>query len=69
MYLLDTNIVSELRKRNPHRAVPAWLKAVPETALYLSAATLGEIQAGIEITREQDAAKADEMEIWLEQLA
>lgn len=69
MYLLDTNIVSELRKRNPHRAVLSWLKAVPETALYLSAVTLGEIQAGIEITRKQDAAKAGEIEIWLEQLA
>lgn len=69
MYLLDTNVVSETRKSKPHGAVLAWLKATPEQSLYLSAVTLGEIQAGIEITRERDMAKAAEIEIWLEQLA
>ncbi|MBH1971659.1 type II toxin-antitoxin system VapC family toxin [Moraxellaceae bacterium AER2_44_116] len=69
MYLLDTNVVSETRKSKPHGAVLAWLKATPEKSLYLSAVTLGEIQAGIEITRERDMAKAAEIEIWLEQLA
>lgn len=69
MYLLDTNVVSETRKLKPHGAVLAWLKATPEQSLYLSAVTLGEIQAGIEITRERDMAKAAEIEIWLEQLA
>ncbi|MDO9179836.1 MAG: type II toxin-antitoxin system VapC family toxin [Agitococcus sp.] len=69
MYLLDTNVVSETRKSKPHGAVLAWLKATPEQSLYLSAVTLGEIQAGIEITRERDLAKAAEIEIWLEQLA
>jgi hypothetical protein len=63
MYLLDTNVVSELRKRKPHGAVVAWLNAV-RGALHISAATLGEIQAGIEITREQDPAKAAEIEAW-----
>ncbi|MDO8415797.1 MAG: type II toxin-antitoxin system VapC family toxin [Agitococcus sp.] len=69
MYLLDTNVVSETRKSKPHGAVLAWLKATQEQSLYLSAVTLGEIQAGIEITRERDLAKAAEIEIWLEQLA
>ncbi|MBA3623114.1 MAG: type II toxin-antitoxin system VapC family toxin [Methylibium sp.] len=69
MYLLDTNVVSEVRKRKPHGAVLAWLEAAPESALHVSAVTLGEIQAGIEITREQDRAKAAEIETWLEQLA
>lgn len=64
MYLLDTNVVSELRKPRPHGAVLAWLQAVPDAELYLSAVTLGEIQAGIELTREQDPAKADEIEAW-----
>jgi predicted nucleic acid-binding protein len=64
VYLLDTNVVSELRKRKPHGGVTAWLRSVPETDLYLSAVTLGEIQAGIEITREQDEAKAGEIEGW-----
>ena len=65
MYLLDTNVVSELRKPRPHGAVLAWLQATPEADLHLSAVTLGEIQAGIELTREQDAAKAAEIEAWL----
>lgn len=68
-YLLDTNVVSELRKPKPHGAVLAWMKDVPEEALYISAVTLGEIQAGIEITREQDAAKASEIEVWLNHLS
>lgn len=69
MYLLDTNVVSELRRPRPHRAVLAWLQAVDDKELYLSAVTVGEIQAGIELTREQDAAKAGEIEAWLEQVA
>lgn len=69
MYLLDTNVVSELRKPRPHGAVLAWIEQVDDAHLFLSAVTLGEIQAGIELTREQDAAKAAEIEAWLEQLA
>ena len=69
MYLLDTNVISELRKPRPHGAVLAWLQAVDDANLYVSAVTLGEIQAGIEITREQDAQKAQEIETWLEQVA
>lgn len=69
MYLLDTNVVSELRKPKPHGAVLAWLQSVDDAQLYLSAVTIGEIQAGIELTREQDEAKAAELEAWLEQVA
>jgi hypothetical protein len=69
LYLLDTNVVSELRKVRPHGAVLAWLEGVRDTDLHLSAVTLGEIQAGVEITREQDAAKAAEIEAWLELVA
>ena len=69
MYLLDTNVVSELRKPKPHGAVLAWLASVDDTKLYLSAVTLGEIQAGVEMTREQDAEKAAEIEAWLELVA
>ncbi|MDR2212497.1 MAG: type II toxin-antitoxin system VapC family toxin [Pseudomonadales bacterium] len=68
MYLLDTNIVSELRRPKPHGAVLAWFKSLTDLEIYLSAVTVGEIQAGIEITREQDAAKAQELEHWLESL-
>lgn len=69
MYLLDTNVVSELRKPKPHGGVLAWLESVDDTKLYLSAVTLGEIQAGVEMTREQDAAKAAEIEAWLDLVA
>ena len=65
MYLLDTNVVSELRRPWPHPAVLAWIEDVAEEDLHLSAVTIGEIQAGIELTREQDKAKADELELWL----
>ena len=66
MYLLDTNVVSELRKAKPHGAVIRWIKDVPESELHLSAVTIGEIQAGIEMTRTQDPAKAIELESWLD---
>ena len=69
MYLLDTNVVSELRKPRPHGAVVAWLQSTAEADLYLSAVTLGEIQAGIELTREQDATKAAEIEAWADLVA
>ena len=69
MYLLDTNVVSELRRPKPHGAVLAWLASVDEQTLFLSSFSLGEIQRGIEITRRQDAAKAQSMELWLDQLA
>jgi toxin FitB len=65
VYLLDTNIVSELRRPRPHGGVLAWLQGVDDAHLFLSAVTLGEIQAGIELTREQDQAKAAEIEAWL----
>ncbi len=65
MYLLDTNVVSELRRPRPHKAVLNWIEAVPADRLFLSAVTAGEIQAGIERTREQDTVKAAELESWL----
>ena len=68
MYLLDTNVVSELRRPRPHPAVLGWLREVPDTALHLSAVTLGKLQAGIELTREQDPAKAAELEAWVDRI-
>ena len=69
MYLLDTNVVSELRRAKPHGAVVAWLEGVADADLQLAAVKLGEIQAGVEITRERDVAKAAEIEAWLELVA
>ena len=68
MFLLDTNVVSELRRPRPHGAVLGWIADVPAEQLFISAVTVGEIQAGIEITREQDEAKADELESWLDRV-
>ena len=68
MYLLDTNVISELRKTKPHGAVLAWFQSVPSQSLHLSSVVLGEIQAGIELTRENDKAKALEIEAWLDGL-
>lgn len=64
MYLLDTNIISELRRVKPHGAVVAWLASVAERELAISAVTLGEIQAGIEITRKNDSSRAEALEVW-----
>ena len=68
MYLLDTNIVSELRKPKPHGGVMAWISAKDASSLYLSAMTIAELQRGVEMTREQDDEKAGQIEAWLEQL-
>nr|WP_219339084.1 type II toxin-antitoxin system VapC family toxin [Tepidicella baoligensis] len=67
--MLDTNVVSELRRQRPHGAVVAWLESLDDAQIHLSAVTLGEIQAGIELTREQDPGKASEIEAWLELVA
>ena len=68
-YLLDTNIVSELRKTKPHGGVLAWLRDLRDEQIFLSAVTFGELQRGIERTRAQDRIKAQEIESWVERLA
>ena len=69
MYLLDTNVVSELRRQRPHGAVLAWFEAAAEKDLHLSAVTIGELQAGIEITRRRDPTRGAALESWLNQVA
>jgi predicted nucleic acid-binding protein len=69
MFLLDTNVVSELRKPRPHGAVLVWLQSIDDSDLHLSAVTLGEIQTGIELTCDQDASKAAEIEAWFDLVA
>jgi hypothetical protein len=68
IYLLDTNVVSELRKPRPHGAVAAWKRSVPAHQLAIPAVVLAEAQTGVELTREQDPAKAQELEIWIDNL-
>ena len=68
-FLLDTNVVSELRRPKPHGGVLAWLETINDADLHLASVTIGEIQFGIELSREQDAAKAGEIELWLDQVS
>ena len=68
-YLLDTNVVSELRKQKPHGAVLAWIQSLRSEETFISAITLGELQAGVELTRTQDPTKAREIERWVDRLA
>lgn len=65
-YLLDTNVVSELRRARPHRGVLNWLSKRAPGEIFLSAVTFGEIQRGVEVTRGTDPAKAREIENWLD---
>jgi predicted nucleic acid-binding protein len=67
-YLLDTNIVSEVRKPRPHGAVLAWIELQHDEQLFISAVTLGELQSGIERVRQHDTGKANEIESWLDQI-
>lgn len=68
-YLLDTNVVSELRKVKPHGAVLSWISRLQANQIYLSAVTIGELQTGVELTRRQDLEKAREIGLWIDQLA
>ena len=68
-YLLDTNVVSELRKAKPHGAVTAWLGGLREEQVFISAVTLGELQAGVERVRSQDPERAREIEYWVDRVA
>ena len=67
-FLLDNNVISELRKSRPHGAVVAWRRSVPVHELAIPAVVIGEIQTGIELTRKQDPAKAKELENWLDRV-
>ncbi len=65
-YLVDTNVISELRKgRRAEPAVLAWFAAVDDEELYLSVLTLGEIRRGIESIRRRDVAAAAALDSWL----
>jgi toxin FitB len=63
-YLIDTNVVSELRKPKPHGAPAAWLQSLELGQGFFSAVTFGEIRKGVELTRQQDPVKANEIEVW-----
>ena len=69
MYILDTNVVSELRRRRPNPNVTHWLSGVSTEQLFLAAVTFGELQSGVEMTRRQDPEKALAIEAWIDDVA
>lgn len=67
-FLLDTNIVSEIRKKVPNAGVSAWFASVPASELFLSVMVVGEIRQGIERLAQRDSAQSEVFEQWLGQL-
>jgi toxin FitB len=67
-FLLDTNIVSEIRKKAPNAGVSAWFTSVPASDLFLSVMVIGEIRQGIERLARRDPAQAQAVNRWLGRL-
>ena len=67
MYVLDTNVLSELRKSRPNAGVLAYLQAQPADSIFISALTIGEIEVGIERQRSANPTFAAELAQWLAQ--
>jgi predicted nucleic acid-binding protein len=65
-YLLDTNVVSELRKARPDASVMAWFAGVDSSDLYVSVLVVGEIRRGVEgLRRRGDGSQAGVYDTWL----
>jgi toxin FitB len=68
-YLIDTNIISEVRKGSScDELVASWYASIDDADLYLSVLVLGEIRKGIELARRRDSVKAKALESWLTQV-
>ena len=69
MYLLDTNVISEVRKKKRcDTNVAKWYKSVDPSELFLSVLVMGEIRKGVESVRNRNPRQAQHLEIWLEDL-
>lgn len=66
IYLLDTNVISEMRKPKPHGGVLAWIKSLSPEEIRVPAVAIAELQSGAEIARAQNPAKALEFERWID---
>lgn len=65
-YLVDTNVISELRKgQRCNESVAAWWSTVAKDEIFLSVLTIGEIRKGVENIRRRDARSAAVLEAWL----
>jgi toxin FitB len=70
MYLLDTNVVSELRKAKTdkmHRRVKAWAKSVPATTLFLSSISILELEIGILLVERRDSVQGKLLRSWMDE--
>lgn len=64
-YLLDTNVISEMRKARPADQVRQWFANIPDMDIYLSVLTLGEIRHGVEAVRPTNPGLSQQIEDWL----
>jgi predicted nucleic acid-binding protein len=67
-YLLDTNVLGEIRKKRPDPAVAAWYAGVDDDELFLSVLVVGEIQQGVTRLQKRDPRQAAVFEVWLKRL-
>jgi predicted nucleic acid-binding protein len=68
MFLLDTNVISELRKTRPHGAVISWYKSYGPHTFFLPSIVLYELQAGVELTCTSDKPKAIQIDQWVDEI-
>ena len=66
MYLLDTNVISAVRRPDRAPQVAAWLKGKAESTLFLSVITLGEIERGIRAQERQNPVFAADLRVWMD---
>lgn len=67
-YLLDTNVLSETRKKQPDERVTRFLSTVEPSALYISVLTLGELRKGVALKRQSDPEMAERLGSWVDGL-
>lgn len=67
-YLLDTNVLSELRRPEPNRGVMRWYDATADTDMHLSVMTVGEFRKGLARLRRKDRERAAALALWLDRL-
>lgn len=68
MYLLDTNVISELRKQSRNTGVERWMKTIAPSALYLSALTVGELEHGVVRLELAGDQRAPDLRAWVDGL-
>lgn len=68
MYVLDTNILSEMYRRSPNSRVLAWLDAVPDHRLHTSVIVIGELRRGIQKQARINLPVAQRLDLWLDEL-